>query len=226
MSDLGTQQFKPLSGYPLVMFDLDGTLVDSVPDIFSALQSALDSVSMPRVTESQCRNWVGNGAQVLVNRALQRRLAVTSDHSLLQSACSEFYEAYAQVNGRLSVLYDGAQALTQTLKANGVHVAVVSNKPYEFALPLLASLELDYDALWGGDSVPNKKPHPDMLQAAMAHFGVQPQECVLVGDSVNDFAAARAAGCKSIAVSYGYNHGKPIDSNDADCIVDSLKELG
>lgn len=215
-----------LANCSLVMFDLDGTLVDSVPDIYAALQTSLHVIDMPPVTEVQCRSWVGNGAQVLVNRALLQALKVSTDHPLLDVALDAFYKAYEETNGKQSRLYDGAQELLRALKAESIHVAIVTNKPYEFALPLLASLGLEYDGLWGGDSVTHKKPSPDMLHAAMAHFGISTEQCVMVGDSVNDFAAARAAGCRSIAVSYGYNHGEAIDANDADCVVDSLTELG
>lgn len=210
----------------LAMFDLDGTLVDSVFDIHAALNKALVICGYPEVVESQSREWVGNGARALVNRALNDCLRPEQEHADLEHVLDAFYAQYRVENGRHSVCYEGAQELLTNLRSIGCEVAIVTNKPIEHAQQLVAQLDLEHDLLLGGDSLEHRKPHPQPLLYCLAHFGVQPQDAVMVGDSVNDFEAAHAAKVPVIGVSYGYNHGLPIDARNIDGLVDSLNELG
>lgn len=220
MLDLSLRQCR------LAMFDLDGTLVDSVLDIHAALNQALVICGHPVVAESQSREWVGNGARALVNRALLGCLHPEREHIELERVLDVFYTQYRVENGRHSVCYDGAQALLARLRAVGCKVAIVTNKPFEHAQQLVAQLALEHDVLLGGDSLAHRKPHPQPLLHCLAHFSVRPEEAVMVGDSVSDFEAAHAAKVPVIGVSYGYNHGLPIDARNLDGLVDSLNELG
>lgn len=208
------------------MFDLDGTLVDSVFDIHAALNKALAACGYPEVGESQSREWVGNGAQALVNRALSNSLHPEHEHAELEHVLDVFYQQYRVENGRNSQCYEGAKELLMKLRSVGCKVAIVTNKPLEHAQELVAQLGLEHDLLLGGDSLEHRKPHPQPLLHCLAHFSVEPEQAVMVGDSVNDFTAARAAKVPVIGVSYGYNHGLPIDSRNIDRLVDSLNELG
>jgi len=207
------------------MFDLDGTLVDSVLDLHAALNLALEECGFPIVSVEQCRIWVGNGAEVLVNRALWQSLSPVEHHAELPAVLTAFYHYYAKTNGQCSQMYEGAADLFKHLRARECSIAVVTNKPEAPARNLLASVGLDYDVLIGGDTTANKKPHPQPILYCLEYFGVDKRDAVLVGDSVNDFEAARSAGVDVVGVSYGYNHGLPIDASYLDGFVDSLLEL-
>ena len=210
----------------LVMFDLDGTLVDSVYDIHAALNSALQACAYPEVTEANVRIWIGNGARALVNRALLGRLDTGGEHEDLERVLDAFYQQYKSENGRSSQCYPGATALLSRLRARGCKVAIVTNKPKEHAAYLVDHLGLDCDLLLGGDSLEHSKPHPEPLLHCLKAFDVLSKDAVMIGDSVNDFDAARAAQVAIIGVSYGYNHGLPIDARNLDGLIDSLNELG
>lgn len=209
----------------LVMFDLDGTLVDSVADLHLALDAMYDELGMARASEQQVRNWVGNGAQMLVRRALCYGMDVPSDMPLFERAFGCFLASYESFNGQSSVVYPGALGLIESLRANGIKCAVVTNKPAQFTLPLLEYLGLATDYVLSGDSLPEKKPHPMPVLACLSHFGCSPDASLMVGDSRNDILAAHSAGVKCVAVNYGYNHGAPIKADKPDLIVDSLDEL-
>lgn len=215
-----------LKPFRLAMFDLDGTLVDSVFDIHAALNKALEASGYPVVSESQSRMWVGNGARALVNRALNESLHPEREHAELEYVLNVFYQKYREENGHNSACYEGAQALLSRLRARGCKVAIVTNKPFEHAKYLVDQLALEHDLLLGGDSLEYCKPHPQPLLHCLKSFGIPSEEAVMVGDSVNDFDAAHAAKVAVIAVSYGYNHGLPIDACNVAGLVDSLNELG
>jgi len=215
-----------LSRYRLVMFDLDGTLVDSALDLHAALNRTLLAMGRESVSEEQTRVWVGNGARVLVNRALWLSLDATEDHSGLDEGLAHFLDFYSEENGKRSTAYPGACALLSQLRAADIKVAIVTNKPFTPAQVLVKQLGLECDVLLGGDSLPAKKPDPQPLLHCINLLEVEKYRCAMVGDSVNDFEAAFAAGIDAIGVSYGYNHGKPIDSRNLVAFVDSLTELG
>ncbi len=214
----------------LALFDLDGTLVDSVPDLARAVDQMLLALGREPAGEAQVRDWVGNGAEMLVRRALAGRLEIDPGQApdeLLGVALDLFKAAYAQANGRTSRVYDGVEALLQHYRAAGVPMAVVTNKPGAFTQPLLDRLRLaDYFAVVvSGDTLAQKKPDPAPLLHACEQVGAPTAQALMIGDSRIDVEAARAAGCAVVCVSYGYNRGEPIASAGADRIVDSLAEL-
>ncbi|MDA8483870.1 phosphoglycolate phosphatase [Pseudomonas resinovorans] len=211
----------------LVMFDLDGTLVDSVPDLAAAVDRMLVSLGRPAAGVEQVREWVGNGARVLVRRALAGGL----DHSAVHDSDAErgldlFMEAYAESHA-LTTVYPGVAETLKWLKKKDVELALVTNKPERFVAPLLDEMKLGryFSLIIGGDTLPQQKPDPAALLHVMHITGVSRSEALFVGDSRNDVLAAKAAGVKCVALSYGYNHGRPIAEEEPALVVDDLREL-
>ncbi len=210
-----------------LLFDLDGTLVDSVPDIARAANAALADVGRPQVSERNVRDWVGNGARVLLARCIAGDAGAAADPREVERAFGVFLERYGREICVDSRLYPGAEAALAAFAARGARLGCVTNKPKALAEALLAALGVAarFDVVVGGDSVAKPKPAPEPLLAALDALGVEPPAAVLVGDSVNDVAAARAAGVAVVCVSYGYNHGADIRAAGADVVVDSLEAL-
>lgn len=214
----------------LVLFDLDGTLVDSVPDLAAAVDKMLIALDRPLAGLDQVRHWVGNGAPVLVQRALtseQNPDPTDIDPVLFDQAFDLFMSAYGRHASHSSTLYPGVLACLQGLHARGIKLGVVTNKPIQFTHPILDEFELSpfFSVVLGGDSLPQKKPAPEPLMHAMALMGVTAAETLMVGDSKNDIGAARAAGCAVVAVPYGYNHGESIEIYEPDLLVECLDQL-
>lgn len=213
-----------------VIFDLDGTLVDSALDLTAAVDNMLQALGHEPAGESRVRQWVGNGAPMLVKRALTGEMYPNDEAlepALFQAAFEVFLAAYAQSNGRYARLYPGVEELLIHLQQAGVPLAVVTNKPMAFTTPLLKAMKIDgyFEQVLGGDSLPVKKPDPLPLQSVLEGFGCSPEQSLMLGDSRNDVEAARAAGCPVICVSYGYNHGEPVGACAPDRVVDSFAEL-
>ncbi|SDR68760.1 phosphoglycolate phosphatase [Halopseudomonas xinjiangensis] len=211
----------------LVMFDLDGTLVDSVPDLAAAVDTMLGRLGRPPAGVERVRDWVGNGAAVLVRRALAGSIDHNGvDDSQAADALAIFLEAYSGGHD-LTTVYPGALDFLDWLQDNAVRMAVITNKPQRFVQPLLDEVGLGgyFDWLIGGDTLPTQKPDPAALLHVMGEVGVVAGQALFVGDSRNDILAARAAGVKVVAVSYGYNHGEPIAAENPDLLVDSLSAL-
>ncbi|MCM0613459.1 phosphoglycolate phosphatase [Marinobacter sediminum] len=215
----------------VALFDLDGTLVDSAPDLAAAVDQMLENLGRTPAGIDKVRNWVGNGASVLIRRALAGQTdwepAGPKDDALFKDALAIFYHAYEQINGQHSVVYEGVEACLARLKEHGCSLGVVTNKPEQFVAPLLEQMGLDhwFDISIGGDTLPVKKPDPAPLLHAMEALGGTPGTTVMVGDSAADINAALAAGLPCVAVRYGYNFGQPVDALGADAVVDSLAEL-
>jgi phosphoglycolate phosphatase len=211
----------------LVMFDLDGTLLDSVPDLAAAVDAMLAQLGRAPAGAAQVRHWVGNGAAVLVRRALAGALEHDDvDDALAAQALQLFLAAYAGEH-RLSRVYPGVRETLDGLRAQGVALALITNKPERFVAPLLAEKGLDGYFRWivGGDSLARQKPAPDGLLHVLAKAGVAPTQALFIGDSRNDVLAARAAGVPCVAVSYGYNHGRPVAAEAPDLLLDDLRQL-
>lgn len=210
----------------LVMFDLDGTLVDAVPDLAAAVDQMLALRGRPLAGIEKVREWVGNGSPILVRRALADSFEHDGVDGLeAEQALQDFLRAYAGSNSQTTV-YPGVNDLLQWLRSQAVLLAIVTNKPERFVAPLLAEKGLgEFDWIIGGDTLPVKKPDPAGLLQVMCAAGVSAQQSLFVGDSRSDMLAARAAGVKVVAVSYGYNHGRPIAEEHPDLLVDSLDAL-
>lgn len=215
----------------VALFDLDGTLVDSAPDLAKAVDAMLTQLGKPPAGLENVRHWVGNGAPVLVRRALAGKSdwqpPAPGDDAIFQDALSIFYQAYEQHNGRHAVVFEGVVECLEHLKAQGCRMAVVTNKPQQFVAPLLDQLGLAsyFELSLGGDALPVKKPDPAPLLQAMTQLGGTRGTTVMVGDSAADVDAARAADIPCVAVRYGYNFGGSVDSLGADAVVNSLTEL-
>ncbi|MEM7406755.1 MAG: phosphoglycolate phosphatase [Pseudomonadota bacterium] len=210
-----------------IAFDLDGTLVDSVPDLAFATNAAMHELGHPPHPEDTIRNWVGNGVQRLVERAITGRFDGRVSDSEIAAAVSVFERHYAVANGVHSTVFDGVFEGLDAVRSLHLPLACVTNKPEQPARALLSTCGLaDYfPCVVGGDTLPRRKPDPLPLTHIAAHFGVTPPELLVVGDSVSDVQAARAAGCSIIAVSYGYNHGRDIRSESPDHVVGTIAEV-
>lgn len=211
----------------LVMFDLDGTLMDSVPDLAAAVDSMLSRLGRAPAGVDKVRLWVGNGARVLVRRALAGCLehAGVSDVDT-EAALALFMQAYAAGHERTTV-YPGVRECLDWLAAHQVPLGLITNKPSQFVAPLLTEKGLDGYFSWivGGDTLPQQKPDPAALFWVMDRAGAAPARSLFVGDSRNDVLAARAAGVPCVALAYGYNHGRPIAEEHPTLVLDDLSGL-
>ncbi|RRV30513.1 phosphoglycolate phosphatase [Stutzerimonas stutzeri] len=211
----------------LVMFDLDGTLMDSVPDLAAAVDKMLMLLGREPAGIERVRDWVGNGSRVLVRRALAGQL----DHDgvvdeLADEALALFMQAYAGGH-ELTAVYPGVRDCLDWLRERRVKLAIITNKPAQFIEPLLEEKGLAgyFDWLVGGDTLPQQKPDPAALFWVMDKAGVAPSESLFVGDSRNDVRAAKAATVRCVALTYGYNHGEPIADEQPALVLDDLREL-
>ena len=211
----------------MVLIDVDGTLVDSVPDLAFCVDATMDQLGMPRRGESEVRLWVGNGVERLVRRALIGALDGEPDEALFNKAYPIYLELYDANVSERSMLYPGVREGLAWLKQQGFKLGCVTNKVAQFTLPLLKNLGVydDFGIVICGDTLPQKKPDPAPLLHAAKHFGVSPHQSLMLGDSVSDVKAARAAGFKIICMSYGYNHGQDIRTAHPDAVIDSMAEL-
>ncbi|HAL67990.1 MAG TPA: phosphoglycolate phosphatase [Pseudomonas sp.] len=223
----GFEQLFPGALPRLVMFDLDGTLVDSVPDLAAAVDHMLLELGRPAAGLDAVRQWVGNGAQVLVRRALAGDIDHAGvDDALAEQALALFMDAYAESHD-LTVVYPGVQDTLRWLRKRGVEMALITNKPERFVGPLLDQMKLGSYFRWiiGGDTLAQKKPDPAALLFVMQMAGVTPQQALFVGDSRSDVLAAKAAGVQCVGLTYGYNHGRPIEEESPSLVIDDLRAL-
>ncbi|WP_047552326.1 phosphoglycolate phosphatase [Methylotenera sp. G11] len=209
-----------------VMFDLDGTLVHTAPEIAASINKMLVELDFPALPHALIEHYIGEGAQTLVRRCITANTRSEPDAALLERAQALFFAHYAD-NVTLSRSYDGVIEALAVLQDKGLKLACVTNKPERFTLPLLdKSGLLDFfEIVVSGDTLVKKKPDPIQLRYICAKFNVLEAESMLVGDSLTDVAAAHAAGCYIVTVSYGYNQGKPIDHSLVDDTIASLADL-
>lgn len=211
----------------LVMFDLDGTLVDSVPDLAAAVDKTLLALGRPVAGLQRVRDWVGNGARVLVRRALAGSLEHAEvDEAQAEQALQLFMQHYAESHA-LTQVYPGVRETLDWLREQQVELAIVTNKPERFVAPLLDEKGLGGYFRWiiGGDTLPQQKPDPAALLHVMQLARVDVAQALFVGDSRNDVLAAKAAGVACVALSYGYNHGRPIAEENPAQVLDNLTGL-
>ena len=213
----------------LIIFDLDGTLIDSSPDLANAINYMLCSLGRNTFSTDTIHYWVGNGAYILVKRALsgKREVDPNIDERLFNQALEIFLDHYKSHLCVETVPYPNVISTLQTLQKRGYRLAIITNKPYKFVAPILTNLKLDsyFETFLGGDSLPQKKPHPMPLEHLCKTLGVNIDQSVMVGDSKNDILAAKACGMHSIGVTYGYNYGEDINSYDPDLVVDQFQHI-
>ncbi len=216
----------------MVLLDLDGTLVDTVPDLTYCLDNMLRELSLPEAGETKVREWVGNGIEQLVKRGLSNNL-VTNDFnkepkaSLFEKALLIFIDSYRENACKHSQLYAGVREGLEYLTSNNFKLGCVTNKLSQFTNTILETLKIQdvFGIIISGDTLAKKKPDPLPLLHAAEYFNVSPTQSLMVGDSINDVTAARAAGFQVLCVSYGYNLGQDIRLAKPDYVVDSLADL-
>jgi phosphoglycolate phosphatase len=211
----------------LAMFDLDGTLVDSVTDVAEALDSALGKVGLGPVGVMRVREWVGGGLRVLLERALSHHFGrEVWPGALMVQLERAFDHHYAACSGRSSQPFPDTEATLDALRSRDVRLACVTNKPIRHTWPLLERLGLSgrFDVVIGGDSLPLAKPHALPLEVAAIRSGVSRHAACMVGDSMNDLTAASRAGVGAIAVSYGYAQGADLHTH-SEAVIDSMNQL-
>ena len=211
-----------------IFIDLDGTLVDSVPDLAVAVDRVMAELGLPPRGETSVRHWVGNGVEQLLHRAISNDIHGQAPADLMLTARSLFDTAYRDTLCVHSRLYPGVMEGLTTLSDLGLSLACITNKPTEFARALLFELGIGekFGIIVGGDAVANHKPAPDGLHLCAKHLGVDIEHSLMVGDSINDVTAARNAGCRVVCVPYGYNHGRDIREAEPDAVIDTLADLG
>ncbi len=210
-----------------VLFDLDGTLLDTVLDLHAAANAMLHDLGRAPVSVQAIRSYVGRGIPNLVKRILAGVKEVADDPSPAPAdALSSFRQHYARANGRQSTLFPGVREGLEAFRALGLPMGVITNKAEVFTLPLLqhAGLAPFFDVVVSGDVLPRPKPDPMPLLWASGRLGVSPATVLMIGDSVHDWHAGRAAGCHVFLVPYGYNEGRDVHDLPCDGIVSSLVE--
>jgi phosphoglycolate phosphatase len=221
--DTGTRVFD----VGAIAFDLDGTLLDTIHDLAGAVNALLAELGHDPLPKAVIRDLVGKGMPDLIRRVLARATGVSPvaiDDEDIATALARYQAHYAAQLGRETQPFPGMREGLDRLRAMGFPMAVITNKATRFVRPHLehAGIAGYFSQVVGGDDLPAKKPHPAPLLFVAAGFGVAPSELLMVGDSVNDVAAARAAGCPVLVLPYGYNEGEPVQNLDADGIVPSL----
>lgn len=218
-------KFQKIRG---VAFDLDGTLIDTALGLSQAVDLALYALELPVAGEERVVTWIGNGADIMMQRALKWSLKDKEpDLAQLNMARKLFDRYYAETVEEGSFLFPGVAATLAALKEKGLPLAVVTNKPTPFVTPLLEDLGIAqyFQTIIGGDDVKEKKPHPEALYKVMETLGLAADELLFVGDSRNDIQAAQAAGCPSVGLTWGYNYGEAIGLSNPDVVFDRFADL-
>ena len=208
-----------------VLFDLDGTLLDTVPDLHAAVCSMLEELGRPALQEEAIRCYVGRGIPNLVKRSLADSLDAAEDDSPAPvEALASFRRHYARENGRRTQLFPGVIEGLQSIRSMGLQMAVITNKAEAFTRPLLEMTGLAeyFSVVVSGDNLPKHKPDPMALVWACGRLNVSPRDALFIGDSVNDFLAARAACCPVFLLPYGYNEGRDVPELACGAIVPTI----
>lgn len=208
------------------MIDLDGTLLDTIPDLAIAANEMLARLQRPALEVQRIRTFVGKGIPKLVERTLAASYGADPAPPQQDAALAEFERCYAAVNGRHTAVYPGVFEGLKALRAMGLPLACVTNKAERYTSPLLDRMRLApyFSHVVAGDTLARKKPDPMPLLHVCGQFGIAPADMLMIGDSLNDAQAARSAGCPVFCVDYGYNEGHDVRELDIDAIVPSLFE--
>lgn len=207
-----------------VTIDLDGTLLDTIPDLAVAANMMLAEIGRPPLNLEVIRAFVGKGIVNFVDRTVTGSMHGVAEPELLSRALPIFERCYSQVNGRHTTIYPGVKVGLDKLRASRFPLACVTNKAARFTLPLLEAVGLAqyFDEVVSGDTLSRKKPDPAPLLHACKALEIAPRDMLMIGDSLNDTQAARAAGCPVFCVTYGYNEGHDVRDLDTDALLDSL----
>lgn len=216
--------------FNVVGFDLDGTLVDSLPDLSFCVNSTLEDFCLPQAPDELVLTWIGNGASVLIQRALDWALPQVK-HTLSskdeQALKARFERYYGENICNKSRLFPNVKTTLQTLKERGYTLVIVTNKPTVHIEPVLKAFGIAefFTYALGGQSLPAIKPHPAPLYYLCGKCGIFPEQMLFVGDSRNDILAAQRAGCPVVGLTYGYNYNTPIADSNPDWILDDFAQL-
>jgi phosphoglycolate phosphatase len=217
-----------LENKQLLIFDLDGTLINSALDLALAVNHMLEVLKLKKFDEETIHHWVGNGALTLVKRALSgsRTVDETLDHTYVEKALKIFLDYYEKNLCNATVPYPHVINTLKTLKEKYT-LAIVTNKPFAFVDPILKGLGMDgvFALILGGDSLEEKKPHPMPLLHVCEKLGLSVKASVMVGDSKNDILSANACNMHSVGVTYGYNYGENIRVHKPSMVIDDFKDL-
>ncbi|WP_439257512.1 phosphoglycolate phosphatase [Lonepinella sp. BR2271] len=218
------------SAFKLIGFDLDGTLVNSLPDLALSVNSTLAEFDYPQADENLVLTWIGNGAEVLISRALawaEQQTGRSLDETQIAQLKQRFNVFYGENLCNVSRLYPNVKSTLEQLKARGFILAVVTNKPTQHVLPVLQAFGIDhlFSETLGGQSLPAIKPHPAPLYYLCGKFGFYPHQMLFVGDSRNDILAAHNAGCAAVGLTYGYNYNIPISDSHPDWVLDDFADI-
>lgn len=212
-----------------LLFDLDGTLADSAPDLAFAVNQTLVELGLTPFSQDVIRGWVGNGANILIQRALSgnSEISTSLDNRLTRRALEIFYQAYQSHNCIETRLYNDVLETLTELKNRGYLLAIITNKPERFITPIINGLGLNglFELTIGGDTLKKRKPDPLPLHYACQQLSVNVDQCVMIGDSKNDILAAKAAKMQSIALTYGYNYGEDITKYQPELVIDNFADL-
>lgn len=212
----------------LIIFDFDGTLIDSGPDLAKALNKMLTHYNLEPITVEQVSQYIGNGAKKLVERGLKHRMQVEDiTEAFFNEAFEFYYQAYREVSNDKTFLYPGVVETLQYLDKKGYDMTICTNKPFEFIEPILDGLSIkQFFKTWvGADSLPKQKPDAMPLLHLAKEMNKEIEKTIMVGDSKNDIIAAQNATMDSIGVSYGYNYNEDIADYNPTKVVDSFAEL-
>ena len=222
---------SPLTSFELVVIDLDGTLVDSAGDLLASVNDMQSRLKLAASSETEIRQWIGNGVERLVHRALTGSMSDDAEADIFSEAIQLFSTAYDHFNGTCSQLYPGVIEGLDYLNSLQIPIVSVTNKAARFAKPLLSAMAIDtyFNYTIAGDDLAKKKPDPAPLLHAASLCKASPLHSLMIGDSVSDIKAAKAAEFTMVCVSYGYNHGIPVQNltgdSRPDAIIDSFTEL-
>ena len=211
----------------MILIDVDGTLVDSVPDLAYCVDEMMKALGREPHGEAKVRDWVGNGVERLTRRALIGQLDGEPSDEDFAKGYPIFLDLYKDNTSKRSCLYPGVREGLDYMKSQGYLLGCVTNKDAQFTIPLLKGLGIydEFGIVVSGDTLPVKKPDPQPLLHAAAHFGVGAEDSLMLGDSKSDVTAARNAGFQIVCMSYGYNHGEDIRNYNPDAVIDSMVEL-